>query len=667
MDGNPEKLYRVILVDDEPYIPMLFEKTLLMHLNTIQQSRKNNSGVGSTCGSDDHELEIATFEVSFCRQAREAVDAVQEAVNTGRPFSVAFLDILMPPGEDGIWAAKKIRAIDPFVEIVLITSHSEIHPKDFIRDIPPLHKLLFLKKPFRSSEMYHFTASLSAKWEAEKSLYRIQQDLEQTVRRRTLELENANQQLVRDNERRQQAVKLLKESEETYRILTENIADGVALVQNGKIVFANSALAKIYERSRQTTCIGKDVLEFFTEESRMDFNNVMARLHRGEEEKAAFQGKWVSSRGEQRWANWVLVTAQWKGKPVVLASVRDITERKRKEMAMEQESLAYKKQVEGLKASLKERYRFGEIIGRSKVMQDVYERIIQAGSSGANVVILGESGTGKELIARTIHQISDRKDGPFVPVNCGAVPETLFESEFFGHKKGAYTGAISDHKGFFECAHLGTLFLDEVGEFTHNMQVKMLRAIEGGGYTPVGDPNVKQVNVRIVAATNKDLRKMVNDGAMREDFYYRLNVIPIAVPPLRDRREDIILLVEHMLKVFGKKGEQRSIPAHILEAMIKFDWPGNIRQLQNVVQRYLTLNHFDLVEFSDPSSENAAKSPGEGFGEGSLKLNEVVMNVEKHLIAQALEKSRWHKANAATILGIPRRTLFRKLKLYEIK
>jgi PAS domain S-box-containing protein len=667
MADKPKKKYRVLLADDEPYIPLLFEKTLKQHLIAIEESRSQPLKQSSKKRFDSNELEIVTFDIVFCKQAAEAVEAVKDAVNTDSPFSVAFLDILMPPGHDGIWAAKQIRALDPFIEIVLVTSHSEIHPKDFIQEIPPLHKILFFKKPFRSSEIYHFAASLSAKWEAERKLHRIQKDLELTVQERTRDLEKANQQLIRDNQRREKTVKLLEESEETYRTLTENIADGVALIQNGEIVFANSAFAKIYGYTKTKAVVGKIALDFFAPESKVFFNDIMASLSRDDKKQSSFQGKWISQKGEERWTFWVLIVVQWKGKSVFLASVRDITDRKLKEMAMEQESLVYKNQVEGLKASLKERYRFGDIVGKSKVMQEVYERIIQAGVSEASVVVFGESGTGKELIARTIHKISHRKNGPFVPVNCGAIPETLFESEFFGHKKGAYTGAVSDHKGFFERAHKGTLFLDEVGEFTYNMQVKMLRAMEGGGYTPVGDQQMRQVNVRIVAATNKDLGKLVKNGNMREDFYYRLNVIPISVPPLRDRREDIVLLVEHMLNLFSKDKQIKSLPPQIMDALTKYNWPGNIRQLQNVIQRYLTLNQFDPAELRQLTPINIEDEVESEIEDHNLNLTEAVSTLEKRLILQALEKTRWHKANAATILGIPRRTLFRKIKLYEIK
>jgi transcriptional regulator with PAS, ATPase and Fis domain len=349
------------------------------------------------------------------------------------------------------------------------------------------------------------------------------------------------------------------------------------------------------------------------------------------------------------------------GLKAVLATTQDVTEQKNREIAMETATNKYKKQLKRLQSSLKERYRFRDIIGKSPAIQEVYEMILSAGASDANVVIYGESGTGKELIAKNIHEISDRRTGAFVPVNCGAVPESLFESEFFGHKKGAFTGAMADHPGFFDQAKGGTLFLDEVGELNLNLQVKMLRAIEGGGYTPIGGTILKKADVRIISATNRDLQQSIKKKEMRPDFFYRLNVVPINVPPLRERREDIPLLVEYYLDKFCKDKDKNKLPGKIMDALCRYDWPGNIRQLQNVIQRYITLNKFEFSEIFEGFADESVLSDSESEN-GMADFKTAVQGLEKRLIKRALEKTQWHKANAAEILGFPDGHYSEKLK-----
>ena len=276
--------------------------------------------------------------------------------------------------------------------------------------------------------------------------------------------------------------------------------------------------------------------------------------------------------------------------------MRDITTRKLRERAIEQERAQLRRENIQLRSAIEDRARFGEIVGKSPVMQAVYAQIVTAAAVEANVLISGESGTGKELAARTIHQISHRKTQEFVAVNCGAIPENLFEREFFGHRKGAFTGAEKDTPGFFDRAHKGTLFLDEVGELPLAMQVKLLRVIETGEYTPVGDNRSRQVDVRLIAATNKNLETLVKQGAMRDDFFYRIYVLAITMPPLRDHREDIPLLIEHFLQQHGEGEPPPTIPERIIDTLSQREWPGNVRELYNVLQRYL---QDDRLEFSD--------------------------------------------------------------------
>ena len=313
----------------------------------------------------------------------------------------------------------------------------------------------------------------------------------------------------------------------------------------------------------------------------------------------------------------------------------------------------------------KDRYKFGEIIGKSSAMQDVYQAITNASTSDANVMICGESGTGKELVAQTIHRLSKRRGKAFVPVNCGAIPESLFESEFFGHRKGAFTGADRDKPGLFEAAHGGTLFLDEVGELALSLQVKLLRALQNGEYTPVGDQKVRQVDVRIIAATNRNLIEQREQGCIRDDFFYRLYVIVINLPPLRDRKEDIPLLVDHFLEHYGEAGTHLTLPGRIMETLLQYDWPGNVRELQNAVQRYLAGEHLNFL----PSRRTEPGSQESGIASGlqGVSLSVAVEAYEKHLIASVLEQNHSNAEHTAKTLNIPLRTLYGKIKKYGLR
>lgn len=354
------------------------------------------------------------------------------------------------------------------------------------------------------------------------------------------------------------------------------------------------------------------------------------------------------------------------GKSTYITSIRDITEKKLQESSLKPEGARLPSEKTKPPGGPKVRCKFGEVIGKSPAMQEVYRLISMASASGANVVICGESGTGKELIARAIHEMGERREKTFVPVNCGAVPEPLFESEFFGYRKGAFTGAQMDKHGFFDLANGGTLFLDEVGELTPNMQVKLLRAIEGGGYTPVGDPKIRKTNARIVAASNRDLPGMVKRGEMREDFYYRIHVIPIHIPPLRERKEDIPLLVEFFSQSGRNGTREHLIPQEIMDDLCKYEWPGNVRELQNVLHRYSTVKQLEFLSPGQIRKDHGKEAAGK-VDRDLLTFRESIQEFEKKLILEALERSQWNKAKASTMLGLPRRTFFRKLQNFGLK
>ncbi len=349
-------------------------------------------------------------------------------------------------------------------------------------------------------------------------------------------------------------------------------------------------------------------------------------------------------------------------------TLQDFTQKNQLEKLLKEETTQLRQENIKLKSAITERYRFGNIIGKSNSMQEVYELIVKAAASDSNVIIYGESGTGKELVARAIHEMSDRTAKEFVQVNCGAIPETLLESEFFGYKKGAFTGADLDKPGHLDRADGGTLFLDEVGDISLAMQVKLLRAIEGGGYSPLGSTEVKVPDIRIIAATNRNLEELVASGRIREDFYYRVHIIPINLPPLRQRKEDLPLLIDHFLKLYGADKNIGTIPGRVFDMLQHHDWPGNIRELQNVLRRYITLNIIDLPRQSSPRKTNQPSHPSSPeIPAGDDQMQSILQQHEKTLILQALDTNRWHRGRTALQLGISRKTLFRKMKHFDLK
>ena len=337
--------------------------------------------------------------------------------------------------------------------------------------------------------------------------------------------------------------------------------------------------------------------------------------------------------------------------------INDVTEKQKQDNTIRQEN-------EELRERLKARCS-GDIVGNSPQITAVFDLIAKAAAVDDNVVVYGESGTGKELAARAIHDGSSRYQQPFVAVNCGAIPESLFESELFGYKKGAFTGATADKKGYLDQADGGTLFLDELGEISLMGQVKLLRAIEHGGFTPVGGAQIHRPDVRIIAATNRDLLERVNEGAMRRDFYYRIHVIPIHLPPLRERKEDIPLLVEHFLKAYPSNKRFEYMDSEMLHAFMLYDWPGNVRELQNVLYQYLSLGTARLGD--TVIGETTAQAAASEAPEDSLTLAEALSRFEKVYLLNALKKNNWKRGPTADSLGMDRRTLFRKMKDFGLE
>jgi DNA-binding NtrC family response regulator len=322
-----------------------------------------------------------------------------------------------------------------------------------------------------------------------------------------------------------------------------------------------------------------------------------------------------------------------------------------------------------LRAQLDERYRFEGLIGKSPAMKRLFQLLETVAATNSTILITGDTGTGKEVVARAIHHNSPRKTHRFVALNCSAIPETLLEAEIFGHVRGAFTGAIGNREGRLEQAHRGTLFLDEVGTMSAALQMKLLRVLQEREFERVGDSKTIKVDVRVIAATNSDLLKMVGDGQFREDLYYRLNVIPVHIPPLRERRDDIPLLVQHFLEKFRSGGSAPvTVSQEAMRRLMSYAWPGNVRQLENATERAVAFGGSrGQIETADLPPEIAGAEPPSvsaslALPEEGVDLDAFVARIERELIQRSLERTGGNKGQAAKLLNLKRTTLVEKLK-----
>ena len=327
-----------------------------------------------------------------------------------------------------------------------------------------------------------------------------------------------------------------------------------------------------------------------------------------------------------------------------------------------------------LRAQLQERYRFEGIVGRSRAMRDLFQLLETVAPTTSTILITGETGTGKEIVARAIHHNSPRRGQRFVALNCSAIPETLLEAELFGHVRGAFTGALGTRQGRLEQAHRGTLFLDEVGTMSMSLQMKLLRVLQEREFERVGDSNTIRVDVRVIAATNADLSKMILDGSFREDLYYRLNVIPVSLPPLRERKEDVPLLVQHFLQKFAGELDRgaMTLSQMAMRSLMAYAWPGNIRQLENAIERAVALSGgrsqieaTDLPpEVQQPDGSSPA-FPALAFPDEGIDFEQFIAEIEREMIRRSLERTHGNKGAAARLLNLKRTTLVEKLKRLE--
>jgi len=458
---------------------------------------------------------------------------------------------------------------------------------------------------------------------------------------------------------KKQLENLLEESEERFRDLFDEAP--IAYVHEGvdsRFIKANRAAIKMLgiTQEESTSIIGKDLV-VDSPENQKRLEAAFKSVEKGMDTKGVLLELRRKDNGKPLWVHW------WSKPDVSGLFTRtmmiDVTE----QILSEKEQESLKAENLYLQDEIKLTHNFEEIVSQSKIFDKVLHQIEQVACTDATVLLLGESGTGKELLARAVHHISKRNNKALIKVNCANLPTNLIESELFGHERGAFTGATERKIGRFELANNGSIFLDEIGEMPIELQAKLLRVLQEGEFERLGSSKTIKVNVRVIAATNRDLKEAIVKKEFREDLFYRLNVFQVISPPLRDRKEDIPLLVKHFVKKYeGKMGRKiKNIPNKVIKALKQYDWPGNIRELENSIERALIITQGDTLQYDDwiPSYENEALN---GKGEFvSLKMEDV----EKEHITSILNKTNWKlsgEQGAAKLLGLNPNTLYSRMK-----
>ncbi len=579
---------------------------------------------------------------------------------------VVLLDLRMPQ-MDGLEVLAELAGRFPRIPVVVVTGAGVL--KDAIEALR-LGAFDFVSKPIIDmAVLEHSVCKAIERFRLQEENQRYRDHLENEIQKRTSDLELRTRELEQANHHLEAEVEQRRRAQSAQEHSELRLADIIAVFEGFiysvdrryRLQFMNAKLTDYTGLSEPGGICHQVIYDTSAPCQWCPLEKVMAGETVRSELLSTRDGRWYSGIYSPQ--------EDEQGKNVgCQAIVIDIHDRKLAEQALQQSESSLREQNLRLRSSFKGTMRFGDIIGKSQAMHEVYRTVLKAAESSANVIVYGESGTGKELVANTIHALSDRGGKPFVTVNCGAIPDNLIESEFFGYKKGAFTGAVKDKEGFLNAANGGTLFLDEVGEINPHMQVKLLRAIDGGGYSPLGGTGVVYPDIRIIAATNRDLKESMRKGLFRKDFYYRIHIIPIMLPPLSKRREDIPLLIHHFMQVYGDEGKLQSIPEETMKAMQQYTWPGNVRELQNAVHQYIALQEVDVISKLAGAFPVDVPSPKAMIEEMDSRqpLSDAVQEFERHYIEQLLKQHHWNRTRVAAMLGINRRTLFRKIKSYGL-
>lgn len=613
---------RILVVDDDENIHQDIEETLKPDI-----SKTIADDLAKAFGSIIDESFLPELKILHARSGKEAFDQGRKALEKNEPIAVAYIDMRMPPGWDGAETIRRMRQIDKNIEIVIMTAFTDRPLSEIVKDMDLLDKLLYIRKPFTREEIQQMTISLIEKW-------------------------NINMEAERNRQR--------------LEAVLNSTSDAIAMFNlYGNSLFANKHFLDMFDIDEENIHDKTvyDMKNRFQEPSKyiktqeIFFSNP----------ESAFEDV-IEVKMPKRKIFYLYTAPVFNLNESVVGRImvyRDVS----KEIEIDQ----MKAELLRLRAELEAEYSYDKIIGNSRKIKDVFTLVHQASQSDITVLVQGETGTGKELIARAIHYNSPRKNGPFVPVNCAAIPESLIESELFGHEKGAFTGAISRKIGRFEQANGGTILLDEIGEMHPSLQVRLLRVLQEREIQRVGGLAVIPIDVRVVASTNMDLESAIKAGKFREDLFYRISVFPIVIPPLRERAEDIPVLAGHFLSKFSMKtGKSISvISSEAMDLLINYHWPGNIRELESAIERGVLLENSEVLQ-----SENLPQNILQTSNKPKMKIDHYedkngdeilpLDEIEKKALSNALKVTGNNIQKAAKALGINRATVYRKLQKYKL-
>ena len=617
---------RVLIVDDQQEIHDDFAEML------SQPEEAATDWLASAFVATEKRAFLPRFELLHAGSGEEGCEIVRRGWDLHRPVAVAYIDIRMPPGMDGVETIRRMRKTDPNLEAVIMTAYTDRLLPEIVGDMQSLHKLLYIRKPFAREEIQQITLCLVKKWNVEQ------------------ELAQNREQLIASNQRLEAVLNATGEAMAMYD-------------RTERLVFANGWYEKLIGAT-------KDEL------LRMSPPDIAAHFKRRfrEPKLTDKERQFITAGGES-----VLERIDPRSEPVRRLYYRRRTPVRDGEGAVIGDLYVYgdvskELEVERMKvevARLRSTLTAGEfpgIVGTGTAMQRMYGLMHRAIEGNITVLITGESGTGKELIARAIHARSSRRKGPFLAINCAAVPEALIESELFGHEAGAFTGAERLRIGSFERADGGTILLDEIGDMHPALQTRLLRVLQEREIQRVGGTAGIPVDVRVIAATNSDIEAAVREGAFREDLFYRIAAFPITVPPLRERSDDIPVLAQHFVQkqaaVAGKA--ITGISSAALRLLLQHEWPGNVRELENAIGRAVLLETTDVLQASSLPPRLAPLPAERGGGEAGSGVVPTLAEAERHVLRRTLTASAGNVAAAAQTLGVDRATLYRKLKRHGL-
>ena len=627
MEFRIHGVLRVLIVDDQKEIHDDFVEML-----SPRFVKTETDDLATSFVSPDDKDFLPEFELLHAVSGEEACEVIKAGKESNRPIAVAFVDIRMPPGIDGPETIRRVREFDRDIEIVIMTAYTDKSLPEIVEDMELLHKVLYIRKPFAREEIQQIALSLVGKWNIEQELAK---------------------------QRRQLTI-----SHQRLEAVLDATGDAMAMYDvSGKLVFANRRYEKVVDlaKSELKGLSPKAFWARFNEKFRKpDLSDLEGRFLMDGKGKLLKKNVGGQMSGARLFYRSVAPVQDNQGDVIGdLYVYRDVS----KEIEVER----MKAEVLRLRSELETTYSFAGMVGSSAPMEQVYGLVRQAAESDVTVLIRGESGTGKELVARSFHFNSLRKKGPFLAINCAAIPESLVESELFGHEQGAFTGAVKQRVGIFERAEGGTVFLDEIGDMPLKLQAKLLRVLQEREIQRVGGTTPIPVDIRLIAATNKNPEAEVKAGAFREDLFYRLAVFPIVIPPLRERREDIPLLAKHFLKKYTDRTNKSisGISTASLRLLLQYHWPGNVRELENAIERAVLLETTDMLQVNNLPPQLSPIVPSRRDRPAPTAVLPLV-EVERQAVVHALEVSANNVTEAARSLGLGRATLYRKLKKYGL-